>query len=939
MTRVLAGPYCTQILGDLGAEVIKIEHPIRGDDTRAWGPPYASYRKGTDHEGPGESAYFLAVNRNKKSLGLSFQHPEGVELLHKLAAKCDILVENYLPGSLKKYGMDFETIHKINPGLIYASITGYGQTGPYSQRAGYDVMVEAEFGLMHITGNRDGPPVKVGVAVTDLTTGLYTSNSIMAALLSRGKTGRGQHIDVALSDCQTATLANIASSCLISGKRDSGRWGTAHPSIVPYKSFRTKDGDVLFGGGNDRLFGILCDGLGRPEWKTDPLYSTNAHRVANRDELEHEIEKISTQKTTQEWLEVFEGKGMPYAAVNDVQDSLNHEHSKARNMVVEVEHEQCGSIKLVNTPVKYSESTPGVRTAPPTLGQHTDEVLGEILGLDGSEVAALKEKGASYNRYFRPATISIRVGCASDGVIFFYDIIFYNNFCIISQGRKPRFDANMEEGLTESKPDAGDAPSAPAPAAQPPAAGPSAPSPAPSNASSTSRPHYIPQFSAATQMILKRINSKPGSLSAALSSASSVARTIEKSTFEDAKRRLVMNMNTSLTMPMPNTKPASFDPGPSTMPISDAFQLRTPAPSKSLTLSKAAVKVHTQKVRGKTARGTKRKRGKDNEDGTSSLSDVPDSEGEAATASKDRQAVPTMTKSGRQVQKPTQYNPSQKSQKRRNYGKRTAEQALCKVCTRGLSPANNQIVFCDGCNFCWHQLCHDPYIDDEFVSNESRSWFCNRCLAKREKHLAKKKSLEGFKGVSWAAKSAEQRRAYLSSVPHAQLVNIIMYSSELHPDLPIFPAHEPVALAKRGPQGLFAGSTTDGLFPRADASASGPIHFVRKTSTPEHANSGKGNQSGAKAGAANGNGKAGSTIVAASTQAAESEAQDQEQDQAARESSVDSVPPAWPKVGQGCLAGVEINEDDLQDKNDFEAFSVTTYDSKGKKIWENGMPV
>ncbi|KAM0806670.1 putative CoA-transferase family III domain-containing protein [Seiridium cardinale] len=394
MTRVLAGPYCTQILGDLGAEVIKIEHPTRGDDTRAWGPPYATYTSESELSGPGESAYFLAVNRNKKSLGLSFQHPEGVAILHKLAAKCDILVENYLPGSLAKYKMDYATLRDINPGLIYASITGYGQTGPYSSRAGYDVMVEAEFGLMHITGNRDGPPVKVGVAVTDLTTGLYTSNSIMAALLARAKTGRGQHIDVALSDCQTATLANIASSCLVSGEKDSGRWGTAHPSIVPYKSFKTKDGDVLLGGGNDRLFGILCDGVGRPEWKTDPKFSVNAQRVANRNELEGQIEAITSQRTTQEWLDVFEGKGMPYAAVNDVQGTLNHEHTLARNMVVEMEHEQCGPIKMVNTPVKYSESDPRIRSPPPTLGQHTHEVLSEVLGFGKDEIEGMKDKGA-----------------------------------------------------------------------------------------------------------------------------------------------------------------------------------------------------------------------------------------------------------------------------------------------------------------------------------------------------------------------------------------------------------------------------------------------------------------------------------------------------------------------------------------------------------------
>ncbi|TQV92242.1 CAIB/BAIF family enzyme [Cordyceps javanica] len=393
MTRVLAGPYCTQILGDLGAEVIKIEHPVRGDDTRAWGPPYAKYTVDSGKSGPGEAAYFLGANRNKKSIGLSFQHKDGVDILHKLVAKCDILVENYLPGTLKKYAMDYETLRKINPGLIYTSITGYGQTGPYSSRAGYDVMVEAEFGLMHITGARDGPPVKVGVAVTDLTTGLYASNSIMAALLGRGKSGKGQHIDVALSDCQTATLANIASSCLISGKRDTGRWGTAHPSIVPYKSFKTKDGDILFGGGNDRLFGILAEGLGMPQWKDDAKYKTNADRVANRLELEDKIETLSQQKTTDEWIAVFEGKGMPYAAVNDVQDTLNLEHTKARNMVVEVDHGDCGPIKLVNSPVKFSETQPGVRTPPPTLGQHTNELLSEHLGMSDADITSLKEKG------------------------------------------------------------------------------------------------------------------------------------------------------------------------------------------------------------------------------------------------------------------------------------------------------------------------------------------------------------------------------------------------------------------------------------------------------------------------------------------------------------------------------------------------------------------
>ncbi|GAM39657.1 hypothetical protein TCE0_034f11381 [Talaromyces pinophilus] len=392
MTRVLAGPYCTQILGDLGADVIKVEHPQRGDDTRAWGPPFAKYQD-VSKKGPGESAYYLAVNRNKKSIGLSFAHTSGVEILHRLVKECDVLVENYLPGSLKKYSMDFETLSKINPKLIYASITGYGQTGPYSNRAGYDVMVEAEMGLMHITGSRDGPPVKVGVAVTDLTTGLYTSNAIMAAIIARGRTGKGQHIDACLSDCQVATLANLASSALISGEKDSGRWGTAHPSIVPYRSYKTLDGDILFGGGNDRLFGVLSDRLGHPEWKTDDRFVKNSNRVENRVELDGMIEEITRTKTTQEWLELFEGSGMPYAAVNDIQGTLNHEHVRARGMVTEIDHPECGPMKLVNTPIKYSHAKPGVRTPPPTLGQHTDEVLQGLLDYSEEEVLAMKKEG------------------------------------------------------------------------------------------------------------------------------------------------------------------------------------------------------------------------------------------------------------------------------------------------------------------------------------------------------------------------------------------------------------------------------------------------------------------------------------------------------------------------------------------------------------------
>lgn len=285
-----------------------------------------------------------------------------------------------------------------------------------------------------------------------------------------------------------------------------------------------------------------------------------------------------------------------------------------------------------------------------------------------------------------------------------------------------------------------------------PTAGPASAAAAPRDSSSNNRPPYIPQFSAATQMILQRINGKAGSLSSALSSASAVAKTIEQSTFEDAKRRLVMNMNTSLTMPLPTPRVPSIPTTSTSLPIDDAFQLRTPSVAKPV-VSKGSVKVPAK--RGRPPKGTKRKRSKDEHDDSSSLSDLPHNVVE--DPSKD-QAAPTTTKSGRHVQKPSQFNPSSpaSTQKRKHYGKRTPEQALCKVCTRGLSPQKNQIVFCDGCNLCWHQLCHDPYIDDDFVSNETRSWFCSRCLAKRERHLAKKRSLDGFKGVSWAAKSAEQ---------------------------------------------------------------------------------------------------------------------------------------------------------------------------------------
>lgn len=411
MSRVLAGPYCTQLLADLGADVIKIEHPTRGDDTRAWGPPFAPYTKTDDSLGvsrdmvevagtaPGESAYFLCVNRNKKSVGLSFQSDEGKAALKRLIASADVFVENYVPGTLKRYGLSYDDLKDANPKLIYTSITGYGQTGPYSHRPGYDVMVEAEMGLMHITGEPDGAPSKVGVAVTDLTTGLYASNSVLAALIKRGVSGKGTHIDASLADCQVASLANIASQVLISGKPDSGRQGTAHPSICPYQAFDTADGSIMIGGGNDNLFKLACDALGKPEWKTDPRFLSNALRVKNRDILVPAIHEVTKTKKTNDWVEIFKVFNFPFAAINDIQTTLSNEHVVARDMIQTVDHPVCGPMKLVGVPVKFSDKTsqPNIRMPPPLLGQHTFEVFREV-GYSDAEINKLVQDGVIRGR-------------------------------------------------------------------------------------------------------------------------------------------------------------------------------------------------------------------------------------------------------------------------------------------------------------------------------------------------------------------------------------------------------------------------------------------------------------------------------------------------------------------------------------------------------------
>ncbi|BGP41879.1 hypothetical protein JCM10450v2_005950 [Rhodotorula kratochvilovae] len=410
LTRVLAGPYATMMLADLGAEVIKVEHPTKGDDTRAWIPPSAplvempptpppspsldgkpALRTEDWNSLPPESAYFLQVNRGKRSVGLDFKKEEGKEILRELVKKADVLVENYVPGKLAEMGFSYEDCKTLNRRLVYASVSGYGQSGPYSRNPGYDVNIEAEAGLMHITGEPNGPPVKVGVAITDLTTGLYAKSAILAALLSRAQTGEGVHIDVNLFESQIASLANIASNYLIAGQ-EATRQGTAHPSIVPYQVFPTKDGFVMIGAGNDGQFRKFSSLLSRAEWATDASFSTNTSRVANRSTLVALIEDALREHPTAHWLERFKGGGFPFAPVNDIKGTFDHPQTRAREMVREVEHPRAGKIKLVAPAVQYNGQRMEFTRPPPVLKQHSVEVLRE-LGYADERIAEFQQKG------------------------------------------------------------------------------------------------------------------------------------------------------------------------------------------------------------------------------------------------------------------------------------------------------------------------------------------------------------------------------------------------------------------------------------------------------------------------------------------------------------------------------------------------------------------
>ena len=389
LSRILAGPWAGQLLADLGAEVIKIEQPGKGDDTRGWGPPYLKDEVGGD---TAEAAYFLSANRGKRSVTIDIASAEGQRLVRELAARSDILLENFKVGGLKKYGLDYESLRTVHPGLIYCSITGFGQSGPYAARPGYDFMIQAMGGLMSITGDPEGEPQKVGVALADVMTGLYATIGVLAALAHRERTGEGQHIDLALLDVQVATLANQAMNYLASGVAPR-RLGNAHPNIVPYQVFATADGHIIVAVGNDSQFARFAMLLGHPEWAADARYATNRARVANRAELVPLLEQGMRTRGSDDWLAALEAANIPCGPINTLDRVFADPQVRHRGMQLELHHPVAGSVPQVANPIRYSATPIAYDQPPPTLGEDTDAVLGELLGLGAAQLAELRANG------------------------------------------------------------------------------------------------------------------------------------------------------------------------------------------------------------------------------------------------------------------------------------------------------------------------------------------------------------------------------------------------------------------------------------------------------------------------------------------------------------------------------------------------------------------
>jgi crotonobetainyl-CoA:carnitine CoA-transferase CaiB-like acyl-CoA transferase len=393
LSRVLAGPWCSQNLADLGADVIKIERPGCGDDTRAWGPPYARDEAGNNTS---EAAYYLAANRGKRSVTVDMASAEGQQLLRELVRHCDVVLENFKVGHLQRYGLDYESLKLLKPDLVYCSITGFGQDGPYAHRAGYDFLIQGMGGLMSVTGERDGlpggGPQKAGVALTDIMTGMYATIAVLAALTHRDRTGEGQSIDMALLDVQVAMLANVGSNYLQTGKAPE-RWGNSHANIVPYQTFACADGHIIVAAGNDSQYRKFVEAGQRPELAQDPRFSTNPDRVRHRDVLVPLLAEMVQTRTRQEWIERLEAVGVPCGPINDIGEVFDNPQVRERGMQIALPHPAAGSVKLVRNPIRMSATPAGSALAPPVLGQHTDEVLAELLGQDAAAIAALRAKG------------------------------------------------------------------------------------------------------------------------------------------------------------------------------------------------------------------------------------------------------------------------------------------------------------------------------------------------------------------------------------------------------------------------------------------------------------------------------------------------------------------------------------------------------------------
>ncbi len=389
LTRAMAGPFCTMMLGDLGADVIKVERPGRGDESRGWGPPFVGRPYGPY---PGESAYFLSANRNKRGITVNLKSQDGVQIVRQLAAKSDALVENFRTGVLDGMGLGYEELRSVNPGLVYCSISGYGRTGPYADRPGYDFVIQAEGGFMGITGPEEGPPFRVGVPIIDITAGMFSSTAILAALRARDLTGEGQLVDLSLLDTQVALLANVASNFLVGGL-EPRRLGNSHPNITPYEAFRARDRWFALAAANERQWAILCDVIGQPGLRNDPRFIDNNARVDNREALREVLDAAFVSRDAEEWLGEFRRAGLPCGPINTIPEVFAHPQADARSLIANVEHNSAGIVQFPGFPYKLSETPASVRMPPPVLSQHTEEVLTQLLDYSPTDVATLSERG------------------------------------------------------------------------------------------------------------------------------------------------------------------------------------------------------------------------------------------------------------------------------------------------------------------------------------------------------------------------------------------------------------------------------------------------------------------------------------------------------------------------------------------------------------------